>query len=326
MRHSVSLILVSTALLLGPISEPPAHAQATEPTATELAEGASRAHALGRLDEAITGYQRAYQVSGDASLLFSLAETQREAGRDAEALRTFQTYLRRDPEALHRESAAKQVKELEQKLRGKPTAVPVTTNPPLAAPAPRAPSAVPPSIPASPQAPVRPPSPASSLHPSAVRPTSPVPPTPTTTVAPAQWPESLSLPPVVPLLPTSSIADSSGRTTAGVDLATQSEPPKSKDERPPLPRWVPWAGAVATVALGTVAIVSGLSASRRFDDLKGSCGQTASGCAADQVSDLRSRARTVSIFWALAGAAAVGTGITVYVNTSAAGAAGLWAF
>jgi hypothetical protein len=121
------------------------------------------------------------------------------------------------------------------------------------------------------------------------------------------------------------MVDSSPGTAAGVDLTTQSQPPKSS-ESPPLPRWVPWAGAVATVALGTVAIVSGLSASRRFDELKNSCGQTPDGCAADQVSDLRSRARSVGVLWALAGAAAVGTGITIYVNTSAAGFSGLWAF
>jgi hypothetical protein len=89
---------------------------------------------------------------------------------------------------------------------------------------------------------------------------------------------------------------------------------------------VPWAAAVTTVALGTAAVLSGLSTDKRYDDLKSSCGQTTEGCPADQVSDLRSRARTDTILWALTGVAALGTGITVYVNTSAAGASGLWAF
>jgi tetratricopeptide (TPR) repeat protein len=94
----------------------------------------------------------------------------------------------------------------------------------------------------------------------------------------------------------------------------------------PLPRWVPWTGAATTVALATAATVIGLSANGRYDDLAANCGQTPAGCSAEQIDGLKTRAHAANIMWALAGVAAIGTGVTVYVNTKEAGLSGVWRF
>ena len=92
-----------------------------------------------------------------------------------------------------------------------------------------------------------------------------------------------------------------------------------------MPAWVPWTLTAATLALGVEAVLSGLSASNHYDDLKSSCAQT-TGCTSVQVDDVKSRARRANIFWALTGVAAVGAGVTIYINTEAAGMGGLWRF
>ena len=95
---------------------------------------------------------------------------------------------------------------------------------------------------------------------------------------------------------------------------------------PPLPRWLPWAGLAATVALGAGAVVTGLGASHRYDELHGSCGQRPEGCATSDVNDVKSRALTANLLWAAAGIGAVTTGVMFYVNTREAGFSGVWSF
>jgi hypothetical protein len=83
---------------------------------------------------------------------------------------------------------------------------------------------------------------------------------------------------------------------------------------------------VATVAFGVGAVASGLSASSRYDDLRGSCGQTPQGCSAADIDAVRSRARRANFFWAATAIAATATGVTAYVNTREVGLAALWGF
>ncbi|HVY38468.1 MAG TPA: tetratricopeptide repeat protein [Polyangia bacterium] len=128
---------------------------------------------------------------------------------------------------------------------------------------------------------------------------------PPVTPPPAAWPAQPSSPPTIDL------------TAAAAPRAPAS---------PPLPRWVPWSLAAATVVLASAATWAGLSANDRFDELHQSCAQTFGGCDPAATSDLKDRARRANILWALTGVAAMGTGITVYVNTSAAGLSGLWRY
>jgi hypothetical protein len=108
-------------------------------------------------------------------------------------------------------------------------------------------------------------------------------------------------------------------------VARKPEPPDRRLD-PPLPRWVPWVSAGATIALAGVAVGSGVSASNTFDTLRGSCGDTSAGCTTAEVDSVRSRAHLANVFWVLTGVAALGTGATIYVNTREAGVAGLWRF
>lgn len=274
----------------------PANAQVSEPTATELADKAKRARSLGRLEEAIDAYARAYQMSGEAGLLFSLAEVHRDAGHLEDALRIFQTYVRRNPDGGNRVAADQQIQELErriEKAKQAPAPGALRATPVTPAPAPK---------PVSP-APVSPPPVSPRVAPAAPAPTQPpaaVPP------PPAPLAEATAPPP-------------------GADLVAP-PPPAPESAATPLPRWVPWVLTAATVGFGVGAIVSGVSASNRYDELHDSCGRTAAGCAASDIDDVRSRARRANILWLLTSAAAVGAGVTVYVNVNAAGASGLWAF
>jgi len=379
LRCMVFLSFLSVAVLVGSSNAYALQAQPLDPEAARLIEKAHQAHDLGRFNEAIESYARAYQLTGEYALLFRLAEAYREAGRDADALRTFQTYVKRDPQGVHREMADREIKELEQKVKkggsakaigvgaaaaarapspapaekaerneGEPSAraavvvpAPVVALPPAVVSVSPPVAVVPPPMPAPPPPAVQPPRVVTPAVPPPVR----SPPRPPVVISP--FPPPTSSPPTAPApvavrrsppAPARPVATApapfapiavTASAVPGADLTAPSQPPSQpapSSGEPPLPRWVPWAAAVATVALGTSAIVSGLSASNRFDDLKGSCGQTPVGCDPSQVDDVRSRAHRATLLWALTGAAAVGTGVVVYVNTSAAGASGLWAF
>jgi len=102
------------------------------------------------------------------------------------------------------------------------------------------------------------------------------------------------------------------------------EAPSSR--QPPLPRWLPWAGAGTTVALAIAAIETGLSSNNRYDELKSTCGRTPSGCTADQIDSVRSREDITTALWVLSAFTATATGVSVYVNTRESGIAALWTF
>lgn len=279
-------------------------AQAGEPavpvkTATGIAEEARRAFDLGHAEEAIEGFSRAYELSGDSSLLFDMAEAHRQLGHQTAASRLYQTYLRRDPNGPHRQVVRKRIQEIEGAggLKSDASVVGV-------------PAPIPPSMPPSP------PPPATAM---------PIAP-PAGGVAAKSLPANApaSPPPPPSWRPTQSPA-SDIVAPAAVDLRAKPGPVPESRMRP-LPRWLPWALAGTTVALGAGAIAYGVSATNRYDQLSTSCGQTADGCTSDQLQQVRSRALKANILWALAGAAALGTGVVVYVDVRRGGVAALWRF
>ena len=138
----------------------------------------------------------------------------------------------------------------------------------------------------------------------------------------AATPTPRAEPAAVPAAPAAATPNATSSPPA-VDLTAAAAPAAAG---PPLHRWVPWSLAATTVVLAGVAVWAGLSANDRFDELQHSCGQTSQGCDAATTGDLKDRARRANILWALTGVAAVGTGVTIYVNTSAAGVSGLWRY
>lgn len=260
----------------------PAEVRGQSPAAGEVLAQARQAYDAGRLQEAIEGFKRAYELSGDLTLLFRLGEVSREVGQDVAALRFYRTYLARDPRGQHREAAERAVSDLELKM-AKP-------GPPIA--------------------PARPPVMASQVASQPARPVA-------RQVAPA-------LTPVAP--PSSSSPPPASAALPAVDLRAQPAADPAPRSGPPLPRWLPWAGLGATLALGAGAVATGLGASHRYDELRASCGQTVEGCAQSDIDQVKSRALTANLLWAAAGVGAVATGVVVFVNAREAGFAGAWSF
>ena len=270
---------------------PPAQAAGERARAADEGRGAAQIEEL----------QRAYQTSGNPELLFKLAEIYRQAGNATAAERTYEAYLRRAPRGPHHADAERQLRELD-----------VTG----AAPAPRSSGAK--AAPA--LAPSRAATPAPPATPSpAPRPASP------STLSPSAKPANAPLPPAGLAPPPAPHSTEAVSPTVAPDLAlsTTAAPPGPTT---PLPAWLPWASAGSTIVLTAGAIVFGSLASSRYNQLRGSCGQTSEGCTAAQIDEVRSRAGTANVLWAAAGVMAAATGVTLYINTREAGVSALWRF
>jgi hypothetical protein len=256
--------------------------------ARQAIDDARQAEASGRKREAIEGYKRAYELSGDPSLLFHLGELSREVGNTSAAVRFYRAYLARDRNGKQRAAAEQAVSSLGTDEVGPATTDRLASPPP--SPAPAHDTFVPAAPPARPATAATPPSMTEGGTASAR-------PSPTVNLQ-------------VPAGPTT--------TTAAAPGATPSDPP--------LPRWLAWAGLGVTLALGAGAIYSGLRAARRYDELSNSCGQTSAGCAQTDIDQVKAQALTANLLWAAAGVGALATGVTVYVNTRESGVSGVWRF
>jgi tetratricopeptide (TPR) repeat protein len=282
-----------------------AGAESKMQAAREAAENGRRAYNLSHWDEAIAGFEKAYQLSGDPALLFNLAQAHRQAGHGNEALHFYKTYLREQPGGPNREIAEKQLNELQAQNWYDP----FETGPPPPARFPPPPSAS--------ARPVAPP-PAAPATPARATDDWPPPAPPRAT---DEWPPPAAAGSSLTVVPPPASA-----TPATTDAPVVVSPPAGPARRTPLPRWLPLAGAAATVALMTGAIVEAVSASKRYDDLSSSCGQTAAGCAAGDIDAVRSRDRAATALWIATGVVAAATGVSAYVNARAAGVSALWKF
>ena len=78
-----------------------------------------RLYRLGRYEEAVAAFRRAYEVKADARLLFDIAECYREVGAVDQALFYYDRYLAGWPDAFDRAEVEEKVAELEA-MRGSP--------------------------------------------------------------------------------------------------------------------------------------------------------------------------------------------------------------
>jgi hypothetical protein len=134
----------------------------------QLYERATRAYDVGKYNEAIEEYQKAYEIGGDPPMLYNIAQAYRLNDQPNEALRFYRRYLQRAPSARNREDVERKIADLEKTVeeRRKAAAVatppPVTTPPLVTSPSPVSPAPVPAPPPAglvgppSPQSPVTP--------------------------------------------------------------------------------------------------------------------------------------------------------------------------
>jgi len=79
-----------------------------------------RLYRLGRYEEAVAAFRRAYEVKADARLLYDIAECYRELGAVDQALFYYDRYLVGWPDAFDRAEVEDKVIELEAKRSGNP--------------------------------------------------------------------------------------------------------------------------------------------------------------------------------------------------------------
>ncbi|HEY6476519.1 MAG TPA: tetratricopeptide repeat protein, partial [Polyangia bacterium] len=78
----------------------------------KLVDQGRRAYNLGHWSDALADFEKAYEESGDSALLFNLAETHRQLGHTADAVRLYNAYLRELPNGHDHEAAATELKNL----------------------------------------------------------------------------------------------------------------------------------------------------------------------------------------------------------------------
>jgi hypothetical protein len=106
----------------------PPPAQAEDQRARQLFEQGRGAYEDGRYRDAWANFHEAYQLSGRPELLFNIGQTADRLGQDGDALRAFQMYLERLPNAENRRDVENRVRALRERVSNPPAP------PPAAAP------------------------------------------------------------------------------------------------------------------------------------------------------------------------------------------------
>lgn len=133
--------------------------------AKDYFEQARRLYDVGKYQEAVEAYQKAYLNVEDPVFLYNIAQSHRLNNQPEDALRFYKNYLRRSPDAANRGEVEKKMadlqKEIDDKARGqnKPPApvepvTPTVTTPPPAVEPPPATTAAPPVVIDTPAAPL----------------------------------------------------------------------------------------------------------------------------------------------------------------------------
>ena len=129
----------------------------------QLYERATRAYDVGKYNEAIEEYQKAYEIGGDPPMLYNIAQAYRLNDQPTEALRFYRRYLQRAPNARNREDVERKIAELEKSVEDRRKAAAAVTPPPapvtppapapiVTAPAPTPPPPAPATTPSEPSA------------------------------------------------------------------------------------------------------------------------------------------------------------------------------
>jgi len=164
MNFNISRIFVSWAVgAVGAVivflaAQQAAAAQMTPAQRQEMMEHyerATRAYDVQKYQEAVTEYQKAYEIGGDPAMLYNVAQAYRLGDQLTEALHTYRRYLQRSPTARNREDVERKIADLEQTIearrkaaeaaaQAKPTAeasqsAPTAVTPVAPAPAPATP-------------------------------------------------------------------------------------------------------------------------------------------------------------------------------------------
>jgi tetratricopeptide (TPR) repeat protein len=138
-------IAVAALLSLGPAA---AAASDGEAEARVHFQKGMAAFELGKFQESLAEYERAYELAPLPGFLFNIGQCHRNLGNHAKAIFSFRLYLRKKPEARNREAVETLISELEAKQRAEarrkkarvpvyvPESRPVTPPPPPPLPTP----------------------------------------------------------------------------------------------------------------------------------------------------------------------------------------------
>jgi tetratricopeptide (TPR) repeat protein len=130
--------LLSLSVLL---TASPARAQAPSPEeeARQHFERGTTAYNLGRFEDAIADYRRAYEVKGDPAFLFNIAQAYHQLGVDDQALFFYKRYLASHPEPPNRAEVQARITALEPRVAARASLPPEERPPPATLLPPRAP-------------------------------------------------------------------------------------------------------------------------------------------------------------------------------------------
>jgi tetratricopeptide (TPR) repeat protein len=299
---AAAFVLLATLAQAPPL--PPADSPAKTQAQALLSEGTAL-YARGDYTAALAKFEAAYSVYPSPKLQFNIAQADRALGRPVEAVEAFESFLAQVPDASLdlRSEASQAVAELRAKLgrlniqcptRDAAVAIDgkVVGITPFARP-----------IWVSP-----------GRHQVAIRHAGY---SPITVTAVAGETQTIVVEVTRPLLSVPEVATGSPSTAPVAVSETGASIGRHQDwwSRQ---RWYFWAAAGGAVAFGAGAIAAGLAANSRFSDLQGSCGSTPAGCTESQIDTVKSRADLANVFWILAAASAVGTGVSLYVENHGA--------
>jgi tetratricopeptide (TPR) repeat protein len=95
-------VLLACALASPAAAQAPAGDAARRATAKKLAQKATRKYNLGQYRDALDGYTRAYDTFPAPGLLFNIGQCHRGLGDHEQAIRSYEAYLREQPDASNR--------------------------------------------------------------------------------------------------------------------------------------------------------------------------------------------------------------------------------
>jgi tetratricopeptide (TPR) repeat protein len=133
--RSAGLLLVAALALLGSAAQVQAQVQPQITAAQKQEmklhyERATRAYDVGKYQEAIEEYQKAYEIGGDPPMLYNIAQAYRLSDQPADAVRFYRRYLLRSPNARNREDVERKIGDLERTIEERKKAAAAAPPPP----------------------------------------------------------------------------------------------------------------------------------------------------------------------------------------------------
>jgi tetratricopeptide (TPR) repeat protein len=120
----VASVLLAAGVEAAPKKPPAPHDQKQEKAARAHFERAEKAFNLGKFDEALTGYQEAYEALPLPAFLFNIAQCHRNLRNREQAVFFYQRYLSLAPDAPNRPVVEELIAEQKRQLETQPTPEP----------------------------------------------------------------------------------------------------------------------------------------------------------------------------------------------------------